>query len=144
MTENTTTTTDAKATEKAPKAKDFTSYKEKAPTNLHRHYAMWLQEKTGITFPADVDVSKVVQLAVSLYHDYQASDENKARREQEAAERVANAKPGQTPEQLEAKIAKLKAQLEAAKATPANGTQSATATGQASTKPVGRRTAAKK
>lgn len=139
MSENTTTTTNAKTEDKV---RDFTTYAAKEPTNLHVHYTKWIADKTGIELPEQA--AKVVQLAVSLYHDYQKSDENKARREQEAMERAANAKPGKTPEQLESQIAKLQKQLEAAKATPANGPQAATATGQASTKPVGRRTAAKK
>jgi hypothetical protein len=158
MTENTATTVnEADAVEiksdvtpetKAPKAKDFTSYAAKAPTSLHSHYADWLQAKTGIDFSnvPEQELVKIVQLSVVLYHDYQASDENKARKAAEAAGKTAKA-PSKVKQELAAKDAEieaLKAQLAAASATPANGPASATATGEASSKPVGRRTAAKK
>lgn len=131
MSENTTTKTDAKA----PKAKDFKAYAKKTPTNLHVHYTNWLADKTGIELPEQA--AKVVQLAVSLYHDYQASDENKARREAEA-----KARPEKAPGKLamaQAEIERLQAELAAARGTP-----STTATGEASTKPVGRRAIAAK
>lgn len=116
---NVTETPDAKET-KVAKAKDFTAYASKTPTSLHVHYAEWLQEKTGITFPEGTDVAKITQLAVSLYHDYQASDENKARRAAEQANKapkaVSKAKQQLTAAQQE--IENLKAQLAAAKATP--------------------------
>lgn len=131
---------------KAPKAKDFKSYATKAPTNLHVHYAAWMQDKTGLDLPVDDDVvAKITQLAVSLYHDYQASDENKARREAEQATKdAASPKATKTPEQIQAAIAKLQAQLDAAKATPVTGAPVASATGEASKKPVGRKTAVAK
>lgn len=66
------------------KSRDLSAYADKAPTNLHVHYAAWIEAKTGIR-PTDKDV----QLAVSLYADYQASPENKARAEAEKAEREA-------------------------------------------------------
>jgi hypothetical protein len=139
MTENTTSKTDAK------KVKDFTAYTTKTPTNLHVHYTAWLAEKTGFNFSDANEAAKVVQLAVSLYHDYQASDENKARRELETAEKAAaSTKAAKTSEQLEAAIAKLQAQLAQVKETPANGSPSATATGEASSKPAGRRSVIKK
>jgi len=143
ITANETTATDAKTA----KAKDFTAYVAKKPTSLHEHYAAWMLEKTGLELNVQSDdVTKIVQLAVSLYHDYQASPENKARREAEQA-----SKPAKTPSKVkqelankDAEIQRLKAELEAAKATPANGAPAATATGEASAKPVGRRTVAKK
>lgn len=123
MTETTVNATvETASTEgKAVKVKDFTAYAQKAPTNLHVHYAAWLQEKTGITFPEGTDVAKITQLAVSLYHDYQASDENKARRAAEQAN-----KPVKTPSKVQQQLAEkdaeleaLRAQLAAAQATPA-------------------------
>lgn len=147
MTETTTKATETAATEtKAPKAKDFTAYATKTPTSLHVHYAAWLQEKTGITFPEGTDVAKITQLAVSLYHDYQASPENKARREAEQANKTPKtpSKAAAALSAAEQEIERLKAELAAAQGTSENGKQAATATGEASSKPVGRRTAAAK
>lgn len=66
------------------KTRDLSVYADKAPTSLHEHFTVWIKEKTGIA-PSVKDV----QLAVSLYADYQASPENKARAEAEKAEREA-------------------------------------------------------
>lgn len=66
------------------KARDLSVYATKEPTSLHKHYAAWIEEKTGIR-PTDKDV----QLAVALYADFQASPENKARAEQEKLEKAA-------------------------------------------------------
>lgn len=66
------------------KARDLSVYATKEPTSLHKHYAEWIEAKTGIR-PSDKDV----QLAVSLYVDFQASPENKARQEKEKAEKIA-------------------------------------------------------
>lgn len=148
MSENTTVTAseavNAKLAEtietgetKAPKAKDFTVYATKAPTSLHVHYAGWIQEKTGLELAVENDVmSKIVQLAVTLYHDYQASDENKARKAAEQAN-----KPAKTPSKTAAELAamaaeieQLKAQLAAAQKTPATRKATAKATQTADAK----------
>lgn len=71
-------------TEPTTKTRDLSVYATKEPTPLHKHLAEWIEQKTGIR-PSDKDV----QLAVSLYADYQASPENKARAEAEKAEREA-------------------------------------------------------
>ncbi len=139
------------STVKVEKAKtrtpeQLTEAAKKAPTSLHTHYAAWMQEKTGITFPEGTDVAKIVQMAVTMYSDFQASPENAARKAQESSNKTPKA-PSKVKAELTAaqdEIARLKAELEAAQATPANGPQSATASGEASTKPVGRRTAAVK
>ncbi len=68
--------------------RDFTKILEKDPTNLHVHYWGWLQEKTGFEAKTDdAEATKIVQMAVSLYQQYQASAENKQRRVDEANER---------------------------------------------------------
>lgn len=67
-----------------PKPRDLSVYATKEPTSLHKHYAQWIEEKTGIR-PSDKDV----QLAVALYADFQASPENKERQEKEKAEKKA-------------------------------------------------------
>lgn len=147
MSENTNVTETTATETKAPKAKDFTTYATKAPTSLHSHYAEWMQEKVGMTFTASADdVTKIVQLAVTLYHDYQASDENKARKAAESANKTPKL-PSKTKQELAAKDAEIEAlrqQLAAATATPANGSPAPSATGEASTQPVGRRTATAK
>jgi hypothetical protein len=117
MTTSTTTPAAKTAVKAAPKVKDYKSYATKAPTSLHQHYTTWLSQKTGITVTAET--VKVVQLAVTLYHDYQASAENVQRRAVEATERNINSGSAKTPEQIAAQIVKLQAQLDAAKATPA-------------------------
>lgn len=64
--------------------RDLSVYATKEPTSLHKHFAEWIEKKTGIR-PSDKDV----QLAVSLYKDFQASPENKEQQEKEKAERKA-------------------------------------------------------
>lgn len=66
------------------KTRDLSVYATKEPTSLHVHFAQWIEAKTGIR-PSDKDV----QLSVSLYADFQASPENKARQEKEKAEKKA-------------------------------------------------------
>jgi hypothetical protein len=66
------------------KTRDLSVYKDKEPTSLHKHFAEWIENKTGIR-PSDKDV----QLVVALYADFQASPENKERQEKEKAEKKA-------------------------------------------------------
>lgn len=87
-----TTTEEAPATEKTESvekgSRDFTKIVEKEPTNLHSHYWDWIKDKTGYESSAsDEEAVKIVQMAVSLYQPYQASAENKQRREDEKAQR---------------------------------------------------------
>lgn len=68
----------------ASTAPEFANYLEKDPTGLHIHYTQWLAEKTGIDFSDQDEATKIVQLAVALYPQYQKSAENKRRRADEA------------------------------------------------------------
>lgn len=61
--------------------RDYSSYQDKAPGDLHTTFATWISDKTGIKVDA-----KSVWLAVVLHGDFQRSPENKARN----AERKAN------------------------------------------------------
>lgn len=56
---------------------------DKEPSHLHKAYAVWIEEKTGVA----VNV-KDVQLAVVLYQKYQKSPENIERREAEREEKA--------------------------------------------------------
>jgi hypothetical protein len=71
-------------TETAAKTRDYSQYETKAPSSLHKSFADYIEAKTG--HKAD---PKIIQLALGLHGEYQASDERKAAREQEAAEREA-------------------------------------------------------
>ncbi len=84
MSENTTTEAVTVATE--AKTRDYSQYTTKAPSHLHVDFAKYIASKTG--FEAD---PKVIQLALALHGEYQGSDERKAAREAEAAERKAQA-----------------------------------------------------
>lgn len=128
--------------DKAAAKNDFTKYVVKAPTNLHRHYWDWIKEKTGIELDAtDEDAVKIVQIAVSAYQTYQASPENKKRRQDEAEAKLAAAE--------EAKAAKAAAAAEkaAAKAKAAEDTKAEAAaageTGTATRQPPPRKGSAK-
>lgn len=81
-----------KVTPKAQTAtkSDRKALAEKAPTDLHKNFAKWITEQTGV----EVDL-KTVQLAVSLRMEFQASPENqkhlaarKAEAKKQAAERA--------------------------------------------------------
>jgi hypothetical protein len=127
---DTTAITETAATESAAtkaaksKVRDAEAMKAvaaKAPTSLQKHYTTWLAEKTGFTFSNDDEAAKIVQLAVSLYHDYQASPERAEQKALEASTKTVKA-PSKVKQELaarDAEIAKLKAELEAAKSTPA-------------------------
>ncbi len=107
-TEQTDAATEAPAQEsKSTGGKDYTKIVTKEPTNLHKHYWGWLQEKTGFSASTtDEEAVKIVQMAVSLYQPYQASAENKQRRVDEATQRE------QAAEEAKAKRAEEKAQKE--------------------------------
>lgn len=70
--------------ETAEKIRDYSQYLTKAPSHLHVDFAAYITARVGI----EVD-PKVIQLALALHGEYQASDERKAAREKEAAEREA-------------------------------------------------------
>lgn len=123
------TTTEAEKTEATPveetkaeaksTGKDYTKIVSKEPTNLHVHYWKWLQEKTGFSADAtDAEAVKIVQMAVSLYQPYQASDENKQRRVDEAEARE------KAVEENKAKKAAEKAEKEREKAAKAEAEKS--------------------
>ena len=87
-------------------------YQEKEPTQLHHDFVAWAAEKTGI----EPDL-KSVQLAFSLRHTFQVSEENqgnlvqlKADREQAAVDREARR------EERKEKAAQRIVDMEAAKA----------------------------
>lgn len=82
----------------------------KAPTSQHKAFAEWLVRETGFS-PDPDQLAKAVQLTVTMWHQFQSSDEHKARRQQEDAEReAAKAKA------LQDKADKLQKQLADAKA----------------------------
>lgn len=88
-----------------PSKKTFAERAAAEPTELHKAFAKWIEEKTGVT--PDL---KSVQLAVTLRMEFQASEENqtalKARKAEAAkAAEVAKAKK---LAKLEAELAKLK------------------------------------
>ena len=74
---------------------------DKEPSHLHKAYAVWIEERTGVK----VDV-KAVQLAVVLYQKYQKSPENAERREQEREEKEAKAEAEKAEKAEKAKAAK--------------------------------------
>lgn len=80
----TTVTKPAATTKKAdaPKGRNFAALADKEPTELHKNFAAWLQEQTGV----EVDL-KTVQLVAVLRMDYQRSEANQAslKARQEAA-----------------------------------------------------------
>src|SRR3546814_8085432 len=87
-----------------PSKKTFAERAAAEPTELHKAFAKWIEEKTG----QKVDL-KTVQLASVLRMDFQRSDENqaalkerKAKAEQVEADRVAKRRI-----KLEAELAKL-------------------------------------
>ncbi|MFC8266995.1 hypothetical protein ACFUIZ_14900 [Streptomyces cinereoruber] len=90
--------------------KSFTERAKAEPTDLHRNFAAWLKEQTGV----DVDL-KTVQLVCSMRMDFQRSEENQndlqARKTAAAArkEKAAAAKRAS----LESRLAKIQAELEA-------------------------------
>lgn len=96
---------------------------KKAPTPGHKHFAKWVQEQTGYSPESATaeEFEKIVQLTVTLWGAFQASDENKQRHEAEAAEREA-AKAARLQERAD----KLQKQLEAAKAAASKGSKPAT------------------
>ena len=93
---------------------------DKEPSHLHKHYAVWIEERTGVA----VDV-KAVQLAVVLYQKYQKSPENAERREQEREEK--EAKEAEAKQAREKAAAEKKAKAEAERAEKAEKAKAAKA-----------------
>lgn len=93
---------------------------DKEPSHLHKAYAVWIEERTGVA----VDV-KAVQLAVVLYQKYQRSPENAERREQEREEK--DAKAAEAKEARDKAAAEKKAKLEAERAEKAERAKTAKA-----------------
>lgn len=91
--------------------KDFTKYADKSATPNHETFAAWLREQTGV----EVDL-KTVQLAISLYGDFQSSDTSRQRREQAAVQRDvdAQAKRDAAKQRAQERLAKLEAQQQRA------------------------------
>lgn len=89
-------------------AKSFAERAASEPTDLHRNFAAWLKEQTGV----DVDL-KTVQLACSMRMDFQKSEENQdhlADRKQAAAAKKAKAAADKKA-RLEKQLAALQAEL---------------------------------
>ena len=103
---------------KTTNAKTFAERAAAEPTDLHKQFAAWIAEKTGVT--PDL---KTVQLAVTLRMDFQRSEDNQealvARKAKAADEKKAAA--AKRLAKLEAELAKLKGETveEAAPAAPA-------------------------
>lgn len=88
-----------------PSKKTFAERAAAEPTELHKAFAKWIEEKTGVT--PDL---KTVQLAVTMRMDFQSSEENQkalAERKAEAAKKAEEAKARKLAK-LEAELAKLK------------------------------------
>lgn len=88
-----------------PSKKTFAERAQAEPTELHKAFAKWIEEKTGVT--PDL---KTVQLAVTMRMDFQSSEENQkalADRKAEAAKKAEDAKAKRLAK-LEAELAKLK------------------------------------
>jgi hypothetical protein len=77
-----------------------------APTDLHKAFAAWITEKTGV----EVDL-KTVQLVTTLRMDFQASPENQASLAERKAKAEAKRKGAaeRKKARLEAELAKLRA-----------------------------------
>lgn len=79
------------------------------PTELHKNFALWIEERTGVK--PDL---KTVQLACSMRMDFQRSEENQShltdRKAKAAAAKKASAAAKKA--KLEAQLAKLKADLD--------------------------------
>lgn len=101
---NVTETETAQAPETTPEtsaASEGHALLTKPPSHLHRHYAVWIKDKTGYgpDAPAEGgapseawnDFVKVVQLAVVQYGVYQRSPENLERRDAERVEKAEEA-----------------------------------------------------
>lgn len=88
-----------------PSKKTFAERAAAEPTDLHKQFADWLKEKTGV----DVDL-KTVQLVTVMRMDFQSSEENQAalkERKAAAAKKAEEAKAKRLAK-LEAELAKLK------------------------------------
>ncbi|MEU0159649.1 hypothetical protein ABZ154_12590 [Streptomyces sp. NPDC006261] len=79
------------------------------PTELHKAFAAWLKEETGV----DVDL-KTVQLACSMRMDFQKSETNQKdlQARKDAALKKAEAAKVAKRAKLEAQLKKLQAELE--------------------------------
>ncbi|AVP41398.1 hypothetical protein SEA_YARA_64 [Streptomyces phage Yara] len=117
----------AKTEEDGPQ---FAHLVDKEPTDLHKRFAAWLVENTGLD-EDEIDL-KSVQLACSLRIEFQRSPENQANLEarREAAEKAVEARALKAQERAEkreqaerdkaAKAAAAKAKKEAEKEAKAN------------------------
>src|SRR5690348_2386953 len=88
-----------------PGKKTFAERAAAEPTELHKAFAKWIEEKTGVT--PDL---KTVQLVTTMRMDFQRSDENQkalTERKAEAAKKAEEAKARKLAK-LEAELAKLK------------------------------------
>ncbi|HSR50796.1 MAG TPA: hypothetical protein VLV83_08200 [Acidobacteriota bacterium] len=118
---------------KSENAKSYTERAAAEPTDLHREFAAWIEEKTG----QKVDL-KSIQLACTLRMEFQASPENQSSlkdRKAAAAKRKADA--------AKAKKARLEAQLLKLQAELAKGDESAEGGPTAATKAAVKATAKK-
>lgn len=104
-------------------AKDFKAVVEKSPSALHIAEGEWLRANAAdagltLTVPAD-EMSKIIQLCVTMHSTFQGSDENKAARakaaeaREQAAEQAKADREAKAKEKAEAKAAKEKADAEA-------------------------------
>jgi hypothetical protein len=81
-----------------------------APTELHKNFAAWIKEQTGV----DVDL-KSLQLACSMRMDFQRSEANQAdlQARKEAAAKKAAAEKAARIAKAKAQLAKLQAEIDA-------------------------------
>lgn len=89
--------------------KSFEDRAAAAPTALHKEFAQWIYEQTGVR----VD-EKAVQLVTTLRHDFQRSETNQKSLAQRKADAAAKRKKAAADKKarLEAQLAKLKGELD--------------------------------
>lgn len=107
-----------------PSKKTFAERAAAEPTDLHKQFADWLKEKTGV----DVDL-KTVQLVTVMRMDFQSSEENQkalAERKAAAAKKAEEAKARKLAK-LEAELAKLKGETAADEPKPEEPAEAPTA-----------------
>lgn len=102
-------------TENMSNKKSFADRAATEPTELHKQFAAWLKERTGV----EVDL-KTVQLVTTLRMDFQRSEENQTALKDRKAAAATKAETDKAKKlaKLEAELAKLKGETATETATP--------------------------